>query len=93
MLKVRNRVEREWRAALQLRYSGVSRTYAIIECSIRPDGTLEYAKIIEPGSSLTYAVLCRQAIEQAGPFGPFPFDVPEIYRSENLRITWKFSYM
>lgn len=93
MLKVRNRVEREWRAGLQLRYSGVSRTYAIIECSIRPDGTLEYAKIVEPGSSLTYAVMCRQAIENAAPFGPFPFDVPEIYRTENLRITWKFSYM
>lgn len=93
MLGVRNKVEREWRTGLQLRYSGVSRTYAVIECSIRPDGTLEYAKIVEPGSSLTYAVICRQAIEQAAPFGPFPFDVPEIYRTENLQITWKFSYM
>jgi hypothetical protein len=93
MLHVRNLVELEWRTALRVKYAGVSRTYAIIECSIRPDGTLEFARVLEPGSSLTYAVMCRQAIEQAAPFGAFPFDVPEIYRNENLEITWKFSYL
>ena len=93
MLHVRSLVEREWRAALRIRYTGVSRTEAIIECSIRPDGTLEYARVVDAGVSLTYAVLCRQAIEQAAPFGPFPFDVPEIYRKDNLEITWRFSYM
>lgn len=93
MLTIRNRVEREWRTALHLRYSGVSRTAATIKCSIRPDGTLEFVEITDAGSSLTYAVLCREAIEKAGPFDPFPFDVPEIYRNENLEINWKFSYM
>jgi outer membrane biosynthesis protein TonB len=93
MLHVRSLVEREWRLALRLRYTGVSRTDAVIECSIRPDGTLEYARVLEPGTSLTFAVLCRQAIEQAAPFGPFPFEVPEIYRKENLEITWRFSYL
>ncbi len=93
MLKVRNAVEREWRTALHLRYSGVSRTDATIKCSIRPDGTIEFVEIVDAGSSLTYAVLCREAIEKAGPFEPFPFDVPEIYRNENLEINWKFSYM
>lgn len=93
MLLVRKAVEREWRTALRLRYTGVSRTEAVIACSIRPDGTLEYARVVDPGSSLTYAVLCRQAIEQAAPFPPFPFTVPEIYRKNNLEITWKFSYL
>lgn len=93
MLQVRNKVEREWRTALHLRYSGVSRTDATIKCSIRPDGTLEFVEITDAGSSLTYAVLCREAIEKAGPFEPFPFDVPEIYRNENLEINWRFSYM
>lgn len=93
MLKVRNAVEREWRTALHLRYSGVSRTDATIRCSIRPDGSLEFVTITNAGSSLTYAVLCREAIEKAGPFEPFPFDVPEIYRNQNLEINWKFSYM
>jgi outer membrane biosynthesis protein TonB len=93
MLRVRSLVEREWRSALRIRYTGVSRTEAVIECSIRPDGSLEYARVLDPGVSLTYAVLCRQAIEQAAPFGPFPFDVPEIYRKDNLEITWKFSYL
>jgi len=93
MLKVRNAVEREWRTALHLRYSGVSRTEATIKCSIRPDGTLEFVSIVDAGASLTYAVLCREAIEKAGPFEPFPFDVPEIYRNENLEINWRFSYL
>jgi hypothetical protein len=93
MLKVRDRVEREWRTALHLRYSGVSRAATTIHCVIRPDGTIESVRILEPGDSLTYAVLCRDAVERAGPFGPFPFDVPEIYRTENLEINWKFSYL
>lgn len=93
MLEVRRKVERQWRAALQLRYAGVSRTNSLVECSIRPDGTLEYVRIVEPGDSMSYAIICRDAIEKAGPFGAFPFEVPEIYRKENLEIVWKFSYL
>ena len=93
MLKVRNRVEREWRTALNLKYGGASRTDAVIHCVIRPDGTIESVSIVDAGKSMTYAVLCRDAVKKAGPFGPFPFDVPEVYRTENLEINWKFSYM
>ena len=93
MLDIRRKVERQWRAGLQLKYTGVSRTYAIIECSIRPTGKLEFVKILEPGPSMSYAILCRDAIQQAAPFKAFPFDVPAIYRNENLEITWKFSYL
>lgn len=93
MLKIRRAVERHWRAGLQLRYSGVTRTYALIECSIRPDGTVEYARILESGGSMSYSILCREAILRAAPFGPFPFDVPDIYRKENLEIVWKFSFL
>ncbi len=93
MLGVRNRVERSWRTALHLRYSGSSRTDAVIHCVIRPDGTIESVSIVDAGESLTYAVLCREAVEAAGPFAPFPFDVPEIYRTDNLEINWRFSYL
>lgn len=93
MLEVRRKVELQWRAALTLRYAGVSRTNSLVECSIRPDGTLEFVRIVETGDSLSYAIICRDAIEKAGPFGPFPFDVPDIYRKENLEIVWKFSYL
>jgi len=93
MLGVRKRVERQWRSALHLRYVGASRTEAVIHCVIRPDGTIESASIVDAGTSLTYAVLCREAVEKAGPFGAFPFDVPEIYRNDNLEINWKFSYL
>ncbi len=93
MLEVRRKVERQWRAALQFRYLGASRTNSLVECSIRPDGTLEYVRIVQPGDSMSYAIICRDSIEKAGPFGPFPFDVPDIYRKENLEIVWKFSFL
>jgi hypothetical protein len=42
---------------------------------------------------MTYAPLCREAIEKAAPFSAFPFKVPEIYRDENLEIRWTFSFL
>jgi len=93
MLNVRRKVEQQWRAALGFRYAGVGRVESLVECSIRPDGTLEYVRIVEVGGSMSYAIVCRDAIEKAGPFGPFPFEVPDIYRKENLEIVWKFSYL
>ena len=93
MLEVRRRVERQWHAAIQLRYQGVKRAQAVIACSIRPNGTLEYARIEESGDSMTFAIVCKDALERAAPFPKLPFDVPEIYRNENIVIRWKFSYM
>ncbi len=93
MLNVRRKVEQQWHAALGFRYLGVGRVESLVECSIRPDGTLEYVRIVEIGDSMSYAIVCRDAIEKAGPFGPFPFEVPDIYRKENLEIVWKFSYL
>ncbi|MGI6461354.1 MAG: TonB C-terminal domain-containing protein [Candidatus Hydrogenedentales bacterium] len=91
--EVRDRVERNWRTALEMRFSGVSRTQAILDCAISPQGKLVRVKVVEPGDSPTFAVLCKQAIEKAAPFSPFPFDVPAIYRSQNLEIRWTFSYL
>ena len=93
MLEVRRRVERQWRAALQFRYAGARRTYALIECSIRPDGSLEYARIVDQGPSFPFAIICVDAMKKAAPFPPFPFDVPQIYREDNLEIVWKFSFL
>lgn len=91
--EVRNRVEKRWRRALHMKYSGASKTKAVVDCAIRPDGTLAYVTIVEGGSSATYAMVCKEAIEGAGPFPPFPFSVPEIYRTKNLEIRWTFSFM
>jgi len=90
---IQRKVEARWRSTLQMKYSGVSQTQAVIDCSIRPDGKLEMVQIIDPGNSVTYAPLCKEAIEKAGPFSPFPFTVPEVYRSKNLEIRWTFSFM
>ncbi len=91
--EVRNRVERNWRAALEMRFSGASRTQAVLDCAISPQGKLVRVKIVKSGDSPTFALLCKQAIEKSAPFPPFPFDVPAIYRTQNLEIRWTFSYL
>jgi outer membrane biosynthesis protein TonB len=91
--EVRTRVEKRWKALMQLRYSGASSTKAVIDCAISPDGQLTYVTVVEAGDSATYAGLCKQAIEDSGPFPPFPFKVPEVYRSENIEIRWTFSFL
>lgn len=90
---IRQRVERNWRTALHTRYSGTSPTRAVLDCAIAPDGHIIEVAIVEPGDSATFAPLCKQAIENAGPFDPFPFEVPEVYRSKNLEIRWTFSFL
>jgi len=91
--EVRQRVERNWRTALHMRYSGTSPTRAVLDCAIAPDGHIISVVIVEAGDSATFAPLCKEAIENAGPFGPFPFEVPDVYRSRNLEIRWTFSFL
>jgi outer membrane biosynthesis protein TonB len=93
LLEVRKTVERHWRAALELRYSGTTPTAAVVDCAIRPDGSLAYVTVVEPGDSVSFGGLCQGAIEKAGPFAPFPFEVPDIYRSKDLEIRWTFNFM
>ena len=91
--EVRDRVEKRWKALMHVRYSGVSTAQAVVDCAISPDGKLDRVAIIDAGSSATFAGLCKQAIEQAGPFGAFPFQVPAVYQSRNIEIRWTFSFL
>jgi outer membrane biosynthesis protein TonB len=91
--EIQQRVEKRWRATLQLKYSGVSQTQAVVDCEIGPDGKLVSVQIVDPGNSVSYAPLCKESIEKAGPFSPFPFTVPDAYRSKNLEIRWTFNFM
>ncbi len=91
--EVRNRVERRWKALIQLRYSGSSTTKAVVDCAIDSSGRLVHVHVVEAGDSASYAGLCKEAIEEAGPFPPFPFKVPEVYRDKNLEIRWTFSFL
>jgi len=93
MKEIRSRVERNWRSALQMKYSGTQPTAAVLDCAIAPDGAVAYVNIVDAGSSATYAPLCKEAIEKAGPFPAFPFKVPDVYRSQNLEIRWTFSFL
>lgn len=92
MLHVRNKVEKSWRGAIRSKHSGVRHAEARIRLVIRPDGQIELVEILDDGGALVFAVLSREAVKDAGPFDPFPFDVPEIYRSENLDVTWRFTF-
>lgn len=90
--EVQLRVERRWNEALMTRYQGSSKVRAEVDCVITPDGKVT-ATIVDDGGNRLYGALCKNAIEQAGPFPPFPFDVPDIYRSQSLEIRWTFSFL
>lgn len=93
MLEIRKRVEKRWRALLQLNFSANIPSQAVLDCAIAPDGEVAELAIVDQGESASFARLCKEAIESAGPFGPFPFEVPSVYRNKNLEIRWTFSYM
>ncbi|HOS01687.1 MAG TPA: TonB C-terminal domain-containing protein [Candidatus Hydrogenedentes bacterium] len=90
--EVRRHVEREWRLLLQTRYLGAGKTEAVLDCVIAPNGQILRIEIIEPGGSVSFAPLCKQAIQQAGPFSAFPFATPDMYRDKNLQIRWTFTF-
>ncbi len=90
--QVEEAVERRWREALLTKYAGSRATEAEIDCEIGPDGRIVSLKINGTPDDRVYAALCKEAIEKAGPFGPFPFTVPEIYRNRNLEIRWSFNF-
>jgi len=78
---------------LLTRYSGTSPTEVVIDCAIAPDGTLARVEIVGEPKDRVYAALCKDAVEKAGPFKPFPFTVPDMYRNRNLEIRWTFSFL
>jgi len=90
---VRNRVERRWRQAILLRYSGATKQEAILDCAIAANGRIVEVTVVDDGGSRAYADMCRRAVLDAGPFPPFPFDIPPGYRSKNMEIRWTFSYL
>jgi len=91
--QVRDKVERQWHQMLYTRYSGTSPVKAVIDCAINPMGELVSVTVASPDGDRIYGALCRDAVQRAGPFGPFPFEVPDIYRGKNLEIRWTFSYL
>ena len=90
---IRSRVERNWQTALHLKYLGTTPTKAVLDCVIGQNGQLISVTIVDPGSATGYAPICKEAIEKAAPFDPFPFQVPEMYRNKNLEIRWTFSFL
>ena len=90
---VRQLVERRWNEMLYTRYSGTSPVTAVIDCAINPQGELVSVTVVGPDGDRLYSALCKDAVRRAGPFGPFPFEVPDIYRDKNLEIRWTFNFL
>ena len=90
--EVKKRVEREWTAAL-LKYNGTQARSVEVDCEIAADGRLALVEVVSPVGDIIYETLCAEAIRRAGPFDPFPFEVPEIYQNQNLEIRWRFSFL
>jgi len=91
--EIRRRVEMRWQSAVAFQYSGTSPTRAVLDCTISPRGHLVKVQIVDEGESARFAPMCKEAIETAAPFPPFPFEVPKIYRNKNLEIRWTFSFL
>ena len=90
---VKKKVERRWREALLLRYSGTEPRGVEVDCEIAADGTLVSVKLAAPAEDAVYGALCLDAIRGVAPFDKFPFEVPEIYRNQNLEIRWHFRFL
>jgi hypothetical protein len=90
---VRERVEQQWNQMLYTRYSGSSPVKAVIDCAINAQGELVSVNVVGTDNDKLYSALCRDAVQRAGPFGPFPFEVPDIYQGKNLEIRWTFSFL
>lgn len=90
---IRDRVERRWFDLLLTSYSGTKPTYAEVDVSINADGTLEDVRLVVGGDDRIFGAICEQAIKRAGPFNPFPFEVPDIYRDKNLQLRYTFSFL
>jgi len=90
---VRTKVEQQWNQMLYTRYSGTSPVETVIDCSINAQGELVSVTVVGTDKDKLYSALCRDAVQRAGPFGPFPFEVPDIYRGKDLEIRWTFSFM
>lgn len=91
--RVEDEVEKRWREMLLTKYTGSKATEAQVECEIGADGKIVSLRITGTPDDRVYAALCKEAIEKAGPFGAFPFEVPEIYRNKNLEIRWSFHFL
>lgn len=90
---IKARVEKQWTAALMVKYTGTSPTEAVVDCVINQAGEVVSVEVVRPGETPVFASICRESIQNAGPFGPFPFEVPSIYRDPNLEIRWTFSFL
>lgn len=90
---VRTKVEQQWNQMLYSRYSGTSPVKTVIDCAINAQGELVSVTVVGTDNDKLYSALCRDAVQRAGPFGPFPFEVPDIYRGKDLEIRWTFSFM
>jgi hypothetical protein len=93
LAKIRRHVEQAWFGLLFTRYSGTSPTEAEFVCVITPQGEVADVRTQGKPKDILFDALCKEAIRKAGPFGTFPFEVPDMYQGKNLEIQWTFRFL
>ncbi len=91
--EIRKKVRRKWIEMLVGRYSGTSPAEVVFDIAISPVGELVSVRVVGVAKERVYAALCKEALRDAAPFGPFTFQVPEFYRGKNLEIRWTFDFL
>ena len=86
-------VDLYWKEKLLLHYTGSKPTKVEIDCEIDHNGHLVKVEIVGNPKDKIYAALCKQALVLASPYGPFTFEVPDVYRNQNLEIRWSFNFL
>lgn len=85
-------IRRNWITNLLTRYTGTTRTKAMIALAIAPDGHIAKAEVMGAPDDRIFAALCRDAVQKSGPFPPFLFQIPPEYRDQNLVIHCRFQW-
>lgn len=93
-LAMRREIERTWNLLLTTRYTGLAPSRAVIDFTIRPDGTIGSIIVQAAEGDTLFPVVSSSAIQRSAPFGPRPVDprMPPELQALPLRIRINFTY-
>lgn len=93
-LAMRREIERTWNLLLTTRYTGLDASRAVIDFTIRPDGSLGSLVVQAAEGDTLFPVVGASAIQRSAPFGPRPVDprMPPELQALPLRIRVNFTY-
>lgn len=96
LLRMKERVEREWFSRLLTEYSRAVSNRVVIDFKVYSNGDVGNMQFVEQHGDPYFPVLCWNAIEAAGPFGLVPYaeveGIPPDLANKPLNIRFTFHY-